>query len=49
MGGGISERGVVEAFLEEELIRIRIWEKNQNQTILNSFRFMSWAKDQIGI
>lgn len=49
MGGGISEKGVIEAFLEEELIRIRIWKKNQNQTILNSFRFMSWAKEQVGI
>lgn len=49
MGGGISEKSVVEAFLEEELIRLRIWNCTQNETIINSYKFMSWAKNQLNL
>lgn len=48
-GGGLSEQRAVEGFLEEELIRIRVWKQNQVDTVLNSFRFFNWAKSTLGV
>ena len=48
-GGGISEQKAVEGFLEEELIRIRVWGQSQVDTVLNSVRFFNWAKSALGV
>ncbi len=48
-GGGLSERAAVEGFLEEELIRIRVWSQTQHDTVINSFRFFKWASSELNL
>ena len=42
-------KNAIEAFLEEELIRTRIWNSTQQQVVLSMFRFSSWAKSQLSL
>ncbi len=48
-GGGLSERRAVEAFIEEELIRFRIWEQSQSASVLKASLFFSWARERLGL
>lgn len=46
-GGGISEYRAVEGFLEEELIRIRVWNSPMLDVCSRGARFLAWAHSQL--
>lgn len=48
-GGGMSETSAVEGFIEEELIRFRVWNQNQVESVLSAHKFFNWAKSKLGV
>ena len=47
MGGGLSDRRAVEGFLEEELVRVRIWRSPNPDVCARGARFFTWADDKL--
>jgi hypothetical protein len=46
-GGGLSEHRAIEGFLEEELIRIRVWNSPISDVCSRGARFFVWAHSQL--
>jgi hypothetical protein len=43
------ETSAVEGFIEEELIRFRVWNQNQVESVLSAHKFFNWAKSKLGV
>lgn len=47
MGGGLSDQRALEGFLEEELIRLRIWNSPQIDVCRRGLQFLGWAETRL--
>jgi len=46
-GGGLSDQRALEGFLEEELIRLRVWSSPQIDVCTRGLRFLGWAEKRL--